>query len=69
MEINIKERVLKKKMGLLYKCNNYVYNYTLQLEVIGILLYQGFQRPILPTKHPDRSEGIFKTKLAMGTRV
>ena len=36
------------------------------MEVKGILLYKGFrfQRPILPTKHPERnkisqSEGLF----------
>jgi len=29
-------------------------------ETNGILQYQGFPRPILPTKHPERSEESFK---------
>ena len=33
----------------------------LHREVKGILLYQGFPRPILPTKHPERNDrNIFK---------
>ena len=32
-------------------------------KVKGILLYQGFPRPILPTKHTERSEGCFAGKI------
>ena len=40
--------------------------YYLQLlyrEVKGILLYQGFPRPILPTKHPESGKGCFADKI------
>ena len=35
-------------------------------EVQGILLYQGFPRLILLTKHPERSEGCFVGKIGRG---
>ena len=40
--------------------------YYLQLlyrEVRGILLYQGFPRPILPTKHPESGKGCFADEI------
>ena len=50
------------------KIHNFTFNY-LQLlyrEVKGILLYQGFPRPIFSTKHPERSEGCFVDKIGRG---
>ena len=40
--------------------NNYLYLH--YLEVKGILLYEGFPRPILQ-KHPELSEGCFDGKI------
>ena len=33
------------------------------MEVKGILLYQGFPRLILSTKHPEQSKGCFLNKI------
>jgi len=44
--------------------NNYLQ--LLYREVKGILLYQGFPRPILSTKHPERSEECFVEKIGRG---
>jgi len=57
-------------LPLIFKVHifNYFNNY-LQLlyrEVKGILLYQGFPRPILSTKHPERSEECFVEKIGRG---
>ena len=38
------------------------YSQLLYREVKGILLYQGFTRPIQPTKHPECSEGCLEGK-------
>ena len=47
--------------------NNNNYLQLLYREVKGILLYQWFPRPILSTKHPERSEECFVDKLVLGT--
>ena len=42
-----------------YSLRLFLFNY-LQLlyrEIKGSLVYQGFPRPILPTKHPERTRG------------
>ena len=46
------------------KINNYLK--LLYWEVKGILLYQGFPGPILPTKHLECSEGCFVGKIGRG---
>ena len=42
---------------------NFNYFQLLYRELKGILLYQGFPRPILPTNHPEQGmvEGIYKS--------
>ena len=47
-------------------CHQYNYLQLLYREVKGILLYQGFPRPILPTKHPERKEGCFVGEIGRG---
>ena len=47
------KRNSEKKIGK----NSYLY--LLYREGKGILFYQGFHRPILPTKHRERCEGGF----------
>ena len=42
------------------------YSQLLYREVKGILLYQGFTRPIQPTKHPECSEGCLEGKTSRG---
>ena len=44
------------EMGILNKKLNCLLLYR---EVKGLLLYQGFPRQILPTKHPDRNVQFF----------
>ena len=41
--------------------------YLLYRKVKGILLYQGFPRPIFPATHPERSEGCFVGKIGRGS--
>ena len=50
---------LPKKMYLI----NFNFLQILCKEVKAILLYQGFPKPILPTKHQKRSEGWFLCKI------
>ena len=67
---------IKYKISLTCLCYVllYVYNINdnyLQLlyrEVKGILLYQGFPRPMLPTKHPEPSVGCFVGKVGRGNQ-
>ena len=51
----------KKKLENFKRSNNYLQ--LLYREVKGSLLYPGFPRPILLTKHPEHSEECLVTKI------
>ena len=52
----------ESELRLLVNCHKN-YSQLLYREIEEILLYQEFPRPILPTKHPERSEGCLVGKL------
>ena len=63
-------KVIKKELDSgtfpIVVCHQYNYLQLLYREVKGILLYQGFPKPILPTKHPERKEGCFVGEIGRG---